>query len=488
MNTTIQPLHPRIAQPLRFSGQQAPAPRFGSIEDKFENFKRNPKAWVKLGLAGVVGLFSIVGLFKTAERNPDNVRSVVVHKWGNGPSPDVRGGGQYVFMAPFITDNIQVDVTSQSVKDTLHPYSQDGVKVNGDGQDVNEGVDIRLNFELDPGPDKKYASVYNLVTHILGSTQPTQQALASETAVFTSDNEITRRIYFQEILPRLKADLSKLTLLSDTEDFHTIRGFLDDAITNGYQHKDADGKVLWEIRPLGEQLKELGIKLNLFEISALDLPGFLNDQLKERASLPLKLSNQTLKIKENQAAALAARETVKIQNAKNLEATKGQVNASIAKAEGERLEMEQQMQKLIAEAEGKKNARIAEAKGKALAKVADAEGKKKATVEEARGIAASQRTQAEGEAQAVVKAGEAKGSALAAEGQALTDLPQLMKQIAIENNREARIALANRIGLILVDPDTPLDENVFQIGAERYQRLPGVKTPPANEEAAKKQQ
>ncbi|MBY0405979.1 MAG: hypothetical protein K2X66_18900, partial [Cyanobacteria bacterium] len=261
---------------VQFGGGSPTAPKFGA-DFKWDTEKFPPKRIFKFIGVGLMGIFGLHAGCHSYDINPNGTRSVVVRHGGNGPDKEVRGEGLVITFPPYMTTNVKYAINKQTVKETFQPLSRDGVRINGNGQNANTGVDIRLSFELDPGPDGKYDSVYQLNTKVLTS-HPNLEYQNSSTAEFSTDDLITKALYFQEILPLLKNDIYTLSTVFPAEDFHNSRDFIQEGLKNGYREtiveKDGTKREI-EVKPLAAQLAPLGIKLNFVNVASIALPDFL---------------------------------------------------------------------------------------------------------------------------------------------------------------------------------------------------------------------
>jgi regulator of protease activity HflC (stomatin/prohibitin superfamily) len=467
---------PQPQQPVQFGA---------SFSDRL-NSRYGKDAWTPGRIIKYVGvaalsLFGVHAGCNSYDVNPIGTRSVVVNNAFSGPSKEVKGQGMVILFPPYLTHNIQVKISNQTVKEYFEPLSRDGVRINGSGQQANvgkEGVQVSVSYQIDPGEDGNYDSVYKIITEVLGGV-PNEKAIPNSPSThFETDEPFTKALYFQVILPRLKGDLYSLSTLYNAEDFHNSRDFLTDALNKGYKTtvKESDGTIREiDIKPLAEQLKPFGIKVNMVSVTDIDPPEFMKAEIKKRGELPLAISNFKLEERTNQALADAAREKAKSEAAVLLQQAIGQNNATLATAKGA-VEIEtQKAAEAVAKAKGDADALLETAKGKAAAQIAEKKGIADSDIAQAKGISTAAVIQAKGEAEATVKQGKAKADVLVAEGSQLKQFPELLERLAIEKNQEARLALAKQLDLVLVDPSTPVDDTILRIGDHKYRMTPNVR-------------
>ncbi|MBY0405978.1 MAG: hypothetical protein K2X66_18895 [Cyanobacteria bacterium] len=423
---------------------------------------------VAQGAAVVAGLGALLSPWMF-DSNPPGTRSVVVNSWRGGTQKEVHGPGMVFTFPPFVARNKTYDITRQTVVETLQPSSRDGVPI--------DKVEVEMSFEIDPTEKKDekgnvvetYDSIYKIHTQILGGGTSSTKPKEGEKLLtrFSSVNDVTKRLYIQEILPRLRSDVNTLSTLFTAENYLNSREMMTKALSEGYKGKftDHEGKVRdIEVEALSKQLEPLGIRLNFVKVTEIDLPNFLEEKRKEQAIFPLKKSNAVLEQDKNKAEAKAQSAFASIATGEAEEAAKGQAAVDTKLAEGRVLVAEQKALEDLAKAEADAKAKNAKNEGEAKVAVAKSTGEATALQEEARGMAESTKTRAEGEAKAVVIKANAKADAAGAEGSALQNNPVLLAKQNIESMVAALKAYAQKADIVIIDPKTGLKLNMLNIG------------------------
>jgi hypothetical protein len=484
--------------------QSLPQVSFGASGDFGERLSAKAKEMGpgKLFKYGLIALGALTGSTTllsnySYEENPGSTRSVVYSRYSSDGfwkdsdgSIAVKKSGYVSTYGQFFAENLPFDVRPQQVRDTFQPFSREGVKIDGNNQGADQGIDIQIIFSIDGGPDKikdettgkerdvkeeerdpyYKISLPLLASKIIGTYEfnkdnPSYQRQAAYFAtpeINTRLGDMMKMVYYTKVVPVLQESLNIAATKFNASDIHENRQRLEDMILNGYKTKmkNAEGKEIEVvlIKPLEQKLLENGIRLKNFELTKFDTPDFLSTLNQQRTNISIEKNTLDLETQKFTAQKDQVRSKVQAEFASKLEKQRGVNQSELATKLGEVEQAKETAKTKEQEGLGYQNEQVAKANGDAEKLVLEAE-KEAATILKNANI-----KKAESEAEAakifngIVAPAKLEAEAKRKLGEMLRKHPEYLEQLRIAAAAKNQEAIAKLIEGMLLSPDSsPVD-------------------------------
>jgi hypothetical protein len=482
--------HPQV----RFAGSGDFGERLASKAKEMGPGKLFKYGLITLGaLAGTTTLLSNYRY----EENPGSTRSVVYSRYSSDGfwkdsdgSISVKKSGYVSPLGLFFAENLPFDVRPQQVRDTFQPFSREGVKIDGNNQGADQGIDIQIIYSIDGGADKIVdeatgkerdvkeeerdphykKSLPLLASKIVGTYEfnkdnPSYQRQAAQFAtpeINTKLGDMMKMVYYTKVVPVLQESLNIAATKFNASDIHENRQKLEDMILNGYKvkMKNADNKEIEVvlIKPLSEKLLENGIRLKNFELTKFDTPDFLSELNQRRTNISIEKNTLDLETQKFTAQKDQVRSKVQAEYSSKLEAQRGKNQSELARELGSVEKAKETAKSREQEGLGYQNEQVAKANGEAEKLVLEAE-KEAATI-----LKDAQIKKANAEAEAakvfnnIVAPAKLEAEAKRKLGEMLRKHPEYLEQLRIAAAAKNQEAIAKLIEGMLLSPDSsPVD-------------------------------
>lgn len=484
---TVSSARPQFAQSL----SQAPQPKFSGLAD----IEWTPGKVFKTAILALSGLYA--GVFGVRNmgyfENQPFERSIVFNCYDASDSPFEKNADGSIkvhepgYHTTWFQQNYPFDIRPQRVKDTLQPYTKDGVIVDGSGQRPDEGVDFRLQYRIDSGSDNYKTSLQLLATEIVGSSEMNAKApiFNRESVDFqTNDGPTMKMIYYGKILPMLEEAMNIATTQTFANNIHEKRAFIEGILRNGFSqefvHADGTKTTHILIKPLADQFKENGLILENLELTKFDVPTFLTDlnQTRTNISIDKKTAKlETDKFKSEQENEVAK---VKAEFAVFKEQKIGENQRLIAGELGTVNKATEAAKKTEQTALGYKAQLLAQATGNAKNMVTKAENEAAGIRRDANVYATEKLAEGNAHAAQILSKARAEASSLTALGEQLHAYPELIEQIRLQASAKNQAELADKvIGSMILAPGTSPVDVLRSITPNTLQVIPTPVAKPA---------